>query len=494
MKKLSFVSLGLTFVFSRMGDSVNTFGRVPKIHLLTTLGMASILACVPVAQAQAIHSDSERSESAVSSVTDNSNPADHIVPIFPEKVIHKKLKIKRASTPPPRGTDLLYKDYPVQEFYYEGLIPTGKSLLMFSSITYADDFNREITADLVVSSSKDGTKWNKVAVAVPQSGYRYGNGPFLNGFLYDSLKKRVVLLQIKGIEQHNNSEEEEDAFSVQRQWLFSVAFGKGGKFTKPKDFPQQFENNEIIQQLDPNPNKLIRGICLTKGKYKGRLLFIVVDESAPLCSIFSDDHGRTWKVGSPFHFKHHQNVEPLFCEAKDGTIVSYLGRETWDSDELCFYSKDGGETWATTSRPPRQMIHPNPEGFLHLCIREYLILNTDDEQGTNSRILAISETADNAQVHVAISYDWGLTWSKGKFINTHLAKFNRTPFFLISPGTIGLMTSERSEHVNLPPTELFDIGFTSFTISWLTDGKDDGIGEVKPSSKTGETPSEAPGE
>ena len=63
-------------------------------RLLTTLGIAALLACAPAASAQATRADATDTKAAVTS----GDPADNIIPIYPEKDTPKKYTLNGAPT------------------------------------------------------------------------------------------------------------------------------------------------------------------------------------------------------------------------------------------------------------------------------------------------------------------------------------------------------------------------------------------------------------
>ncbi len=432
-------------------------------HLLTTLGIVSLLVCTPAAMAQAVHPDSTAPNT--SDIATSANPADSIVPLYPENAVHKKLKLTQSdSAPNPNDTGLRYKGAPLYGLTPYRLISSGKAVLVFSGLSYGVD---EETLDFIVSSSKDGSKWDKISVAIPRI-----NLPSIYdgvGVVYDSFKKTLVLFYSGySVTAQPQSDDEYTPGKVDK---FYISVGKGSKFTKPKDITRQFKKNEFITQMQTSAfaTDNYQGLCLTQGASRGRLIFIARPEGHTICSIYSDDHGRTWKVGSPFTFEHRVNLREIlpFCEARNGTILAFLGRDNANGHIL--KSNDGGISWSTeTTQQEAQVSYPahRPSG--------YIILNTNDEKGTNSRLLALSQGA--SQTHVAISYDWGLTWPHQKIINSSLHSSPTLLMQPISPGELGMVTSSGDTNSG---KAFENAGFTSFSISWLTDGRDDGIGELK---------------
>lgn len=92
-----------------------------------------------------------------------------------------------------------------------------------------------------------------------------------------------------------------------------------------------------------------RGLQITTGEHKGRLLFQVYElvGSDQFChTIYSDDHGATWHMGQTPDFDRAAvgcMSESQLIELPDGTLQVFA--RTTKSRIATAYSKDGGETW-----------------------------------------------------------------------------------------------------------------------------------------------------
>ncbi len=518
-------------------------------RLLPHILLASLLACAPSTTAQAIHPDDVP---RVYASEVGSKPADNIVPLYPKRVNKKKLKLKPNSAFPPLG-----------------FISVGQSLLTVSICPYEHKVNPDgILHDIITVSSKDGTQWNQADIAIPQIKLPWSERRV--GAVYDSVKKHVVLLFLdtrhtkvakkdesvhvpgdsveasddalgtasqKGKRKKGRKRDrEEDAFGDEGDDAFKdegvtyshtfennkvyVSVGKDGKFSKPKNITRQFTNQQGETDINlKNLGLCFQGICLAKGKYRGRLLFLTIIADKTMCSIYSDNHGLSWHIGKPFKINTHSpadcagpsalgsrgdNLGLTMFEADDGSIVSFTGHERHEGEEgyraTWISSEDGGVSWIVkTSKPGQSATRPNPYG------QAYLVLNAEDGEGTGSRLLAFSlsscsfsyggiydtdgsakDRANGNNHYVAISYDWGLTWPHKKPLGVSWFHEGRNvPIQQIAPGTIGMIalwqfTTERRQFYRAP-------GFTSFSISWLTNGKDDGIGELKTTGSNAST-------
>ena len=86
------------------------------------------------------------------------------------------------------------------------------------------------------------------------------------------------------------------------------------------------------------------GIQIRQGRYKGRLITITRqnDGSRGYCySIYSDDHGKTWNVGTEV-----QSGESQIAESGEDQLYLNIRR---GSTRECSFSNDGGRTWSPSA-------------------------------------------------------------------------------------------------------------------------------------------------
>ncbi len=410
-------------------------------HLLTTLVLSALCFSAPALFAQ---------ENAAASA-----PEDSIVELYPDKALKSLKKQENESLSPC------------------GVLSTGKAILVFSNLSSHRNGTHH---NLVVSSSADGSSWEKIALAIPD--YEPLGCQANMAAAYDSSTRQVVLL-ICVTPYASLAKSDHPAPSKKKKGSapgaprYYVAWGKGGKFSKLKDVSKCFAGRHDEPGLRIKGHGLLfQGICLTKGEHAGRLLFLACHENEKVCSIYSDDHGRNWKVGTSATV-HQLSPNTLgdgifLCEAEDGTVVSYTGERrsggTWLS------SSDGGASWDEKSAGAG-VQHANPAHSPNA----YMVLNTADGNGTNSRLLAISLSGNHNEhsFHVALSYDWGRTWPHEKTISSAtLNSAGQLHILPVAPGRLGFLSSAKGGFA--PTNGTRDTGFSTFTLSWLTDGKDDG--------------------
>jgi sialidase-1 len=117
-------------------------------------------------------------------------------------------------------------------------------------------------------------------------------------------------------------------------------------------------------------------------------------------------------------------------------------------------SKDEGKTWETNEEP--QLTDPGNNASF---IRYTAIADGYDK----NRILFSNsnDKKDRKNLTVKISYDEGATWSEGKTIYAGSAAYSSMT--ILENGDIGLFFEKNDYTENV---------FVSFSLEWLTDGKD----------------------
>jgi len=196
-------------------------------------------------------------------------------------------------------------------------------------------------------------------------------------------------------------------------------------------------------------------------------------------TIYSDDHGKTWRWGEPPlrkpGWKYRFSTETVFVELENGDVhmsVRNMGRRT-----MCL-SRDQGETW-TKPQPVPGLPQPRVHG--DGCHSGLVRLTRSDEPGGDgkSRVLfsvpigkldkkgktgkALHRLWTRENLMVFISYDECKTWRRTKVIrHGRIAYSNLIVFPDKSIGCI--------YEAHKPSWQ--SIRFCRFTLKWLTDGKD----------------------
>jgi sialidase-1 len=169
-------------------------------------------------------------------------------------------------------------------------------------------------------------------------------------------------------------------------------------------------------------------------------------------AIYSDDHGKTWQLSD-------NEVGPGVNESQvvelaDGTILLNMRSDTATGCRIGATSRDGGKTWSAPFN-----IRELPDTCCQASVLRYTSAN---QQGGKSRILFSNPVkSGRSEGTVRLSYDEGKTWPVAKLIWKDY--FGYSCLAATPDGTIGCLYEIDGCR---------KIAFQSFSLEWLTDGKD----------------------
>jgi len=218
----------------------------------------------------------------------------------------------------------------------------------------------------------------------------------------------------------------------------------GKTWSEPQDITSQIAKPEWH-----NDFKFItsgRGTQTTSG----RLLHTLVNLNSGLHLFASDDHGKSW-------FLIDTAIKPAdeskVIELSDGRYMINSRVNTKEGHRYVHISNDEGKTWETS--PVQELKDPGNNA----SIIRYNV------EGKNDKTRLLFSNSNNPKsrenLTVRISYDEGKTWSEGKTVYEGPAAYS--DLTVLENGEIGVFFEADDYTKNL---------FTSFTLEWLTDGKD----------------------
>lgn len=292
-------------------------------------------------------------------------------------------------------------------------------------------FSKDINI-IVRRSSDNGKTWSDIETVV---NFPYGQSASDPSMIVDSVTNEIFLFY-----NFMNLDTEKDVY-----YLHVVKSADNGKtWSEPVDITSQIAKPEWH-----NDFKFItsgRGIQTRSGK----LLHTMVNLNSGLHLFGSDDHGKTWYfIDTPIQPADESKV----IELVDGTLM-INARVNKGGMRYIHLSKDEGKTWTTTPAP--ELIDPGCNASI--------IRYTSVEDGHDKNRLLFSNAKsekDRVNMTVRISYDEGKTWTEGKTIYEGSSAYS--DMTILEDGNIGLFF-EQDGHTKNP--------FVSFSLDWLTDGKD----------------------
>lgn len=228
-------------------------------------------------------------------------------------------------------------------------------------------------------------------------------------------------------------------------YLHVVKSNDNGKtWSKPEDI-----TNQIAKPEWHNDFKFItsgRGIQTKNGK----LLHTLVNLSKGLFIFGSDDHGKTWYfIDTPIK----PADESKIVELADGSWM-VNARVNKGGMRYVHTSTDEGKSW--TSKPEPNLIDPG-------CNASIIRYTSESDGYNKNRLLFSNAKMEKGRMNltVRVSYDEGKTWTEGKTIYGGGSAYSSLS--VLKNGDIAVFFEKDDYTQNT---------FVSFSLKWLTDGKD----------------------
>ena len=295
------------------------------------------------------------------------------------------------------------------------------------------DLNRSGDINIVVRRSADnGKTWSGIETVV---NFPLGLSASDPSMIVDRDTKEIILFF-----NYMDYEKERDIY-----YLHVVKSKDNGKtWSKPEDITKQIAKPEWHKDF-----KFItsgRGIQTKDGK----LLHTLVNLSKGLFIFGSDDHGKTWYfIDTPIK----PADESKIIELADGTWM-VNARVNTGGMRYVHTSSDEGKTW--NSRPEPKLIDPG-------CNASIIRYTAKADGYNKNRILFSNAKMEKGRMNLTIrvSYDEGQTWTEGKTIYGGGTAYSSLT--ILKNGDIGVFFEKDDYKENT---------FVSFSLKWLTDGKD----------------------
>lgn len=223
---------------------------------------------------------------------------------------------------------------------------------------------------------------------------------------------------------------------------------------KSKDHGQSWnEPEDITSQIAKEKwHKDFKFITSGRGiqTSTGTLLHCMVNIDRGLHLFGSDDHGQSWYlIDTPIKPGNESKV----VELADGRWMINC-RANGKGKRFVHVSSDRGLSWE--SRPEPKLIDPGCNGSI-------IRLSSTKEGHSKNRLLFSNAKMKKGRQNmtVRVSYDEGLSWSEGKTIYPGSSAYSTMT--VLENGQIGLVFEKDFYSENV---------FVSFSLEWLTDGKD----------------------
>ena len=208
------------------------------------------------------------------------------------------------------------------------------------------------------------------------------------------------------------------------------------------------------------------GVQLRHGPQKGRLVipcdhrFTGDDVASRAHVIFSDDHGKTWKIGGS---SADGARECQLVERTDGSLLLNMrpAKKTEDACRLVATSKDGGASWSK-SAPDKALLDPH-------CQATIIRLKPSDSSDKTVLFANPANRSQSIGLAVRLSDDDGKTWAASQILFAGPSAYS-----CLAPlpdGAIGCLYERGKKH----PYQA--LAFARFQLEWLLDAKPKSRGE-----------------
>lgn len=227
-----------------------------------------------------------------------------------------------------------------------------------------------------------------------------------------------------------------------------------------KEAVKPYGNDRFSKDLPPLRSVQGRGIQLDNGRLLAPCYRL--DKHRGPAYLYSDDAGKTWKVTGSVKGKHMVGVEFCTLQLAGGSLYMNGRKSDGSMSRITRWvsrSKDGGLTWSNAKWEKQLSGAPCHAGLIRL---------TGGKKDDKSRILfslpATGSQQKRTDLKVWISYDECKTWKKEHARILQKGSVAYSDMTLLPDKSVGcLYESSNPWH---------SIYYTSFTLEWLTGGKD----------------------
>ena len=288
-------------------------------------------------------------------------------------------------------------------FRIPALITTAKGSLLAFAEGRKNNCGDAGDIDLVLKRSEDGGKtWSELQVVWNDSTNTCGNpAPVV-----DQKTGNIILLSTWNLGSDHEKDIINGSSKDTRRIFVLSSTDEGRTWSGAKEITKNVKkDNWTWYATGPG-----RGIQLSKGKHKGRLVIPsnhVVAQTKKNYShvIYSDDRGSTWNLGG---ITQQDSVnESTIAELSNGRLMLNMRNASKKRNRQIAISKNSGKSWSAIY-PDTTLIEPVCEGNLIQYKfpgkKECLLFSNP------------ASTSSRTQMTIRVSYDNGKTWPLKKLV------------------------------------------------------------------------------
>lgn len=197
-------------------------------------------------------------------------------------------------------------------------------------------------------------------------------------------------------------------------------------------------------------------------------------------TIYSDDHGRTWKAGDVAVPNTDEWINPnetVIVELADGRAMLNVRSESLKHRRLVTVSPDGATGWSTPKFDDA-LLEP-------ICMASIVRFSAQPADDKNRIVFANPDnlsrldgkeeegkSRDRKNISIKVSYDEGQTWEVSKVLEPSYSAYS--DLAVLPDGTILCLyeTGRKSDKDKKKSTSYAGLTLARFNMEWVTDGKD----------------------
>ena len=314
--------------------------------------------------------------------------------------------------------------------------------------------------DIVVRRSRDGGKtWTPMEILVDAGKLPVHNSltiveresGVMHFFYHVNYARAFHMQSVDGGQTFSKAEEITPVFEqFQKEFLWNVI------------------GNGTGHGIELRSGRLLVPVWLSNGGRRHR--------PSVISTIYSDDHGRTWKRGHLVLNLMMNMSETAAVQLADGSVLLNIRSEASEHRRAIAVSKDGATKWSVPRFDPALLEPVCCATLLRLSEKtatapgRVLFCNPDNLEYSGKHGPSFNLNKDRKNLTIKLSYDECQTWPVSKTLESGVSAYSD-----LAAGRDGaIYCLYECDGVNGSMWDTRHITLARFSLDWLTDGKDRG--------------------